>query len=91
MPPFELKLRQAYLAPVRLPTRILIGEEFAPVIPAPVGTAAAVKETCPRFEGFQTQLTEWLDPEPVVDLFLQPGNILLLILKVILLLDKQFI
>ena len=83
MPPFESKVRQVYRAPVLLPTWILNGEEFEPVIPAPVGADAAVNITCPRFEGLQTQLTEWLEPEPVVDLFLHPGNILLLIRNVI--------
>jgi hypothetical protein len=53
---------------------MLTGFAFALVIPAPVGVAAAVKVTSPRLEGFQLQLTEWLEPDPEVSRFLHPGN-----------------
>ena len=62
---------------------MLIGAEVALVIPAPVGAAAAVKVTSPRLEGFQLQVTEWLEPDPEVDLFLQPGSTFPLIVNVI--------
>jgi len=37
---------------------MLIGPALAPVIPAPVGVAAAVKVTSPRLEGFHVQVAE---------------------------------
>ena len=55
---------------------------MAPVIPAPVGVEVAERETEPRFDGFQLQVAEKLELDPVASLFLQPGRILLLILKV---------
>ena len=55
---------------------------MAPVIPAPVGVDVAERETEPRFDGFQLQVAEKLELDPVASLFLQPGRILLLILKV---------
>ena len=51
-------------------------------IPAPVGVAAAVSETTPRFEGFQEQVATIFGELPVVDLFLHPGRTLPLTLKV---------
>jgi len=61
---------------------MLTGFAVALVIPAPVGAAAAVKVTSPRLEGFQLQVTEWLDPDPEVNLFLHPGNTFPLTVKV---------
>ena len=55
---------------------------MAPVIPAPVGVEVAERDTEPRFDGFQLQVAEKLELDPVASLFLQPGRILLLILKV---------
>ena len=51
-------LSLGYRGPVRLPTRILTGPALVPVIPAPVGVAAAVSATCPRLEGRQLQVIE---------------------------------
>jgi hypothetical protein len=51
-------------------------------IPAPVGVAAAVSETMPRFDGFQEQVATIFGELPVVDLFLHPGRILPLIRNV---------
>jgi hypothetical protein len=51
-------------------------------IPAPVGAALAVRETTPRFEGFQEQVAIMFGELPVVDLFLHPGKILPLTLNV---------
>jgi hypothetical protein len=51
-------------------------------IPAPVGVATAVSETAPRIEGFQEQVAIMFGELPVVDLFLHPGKILPLTLKV---------
>jgi len=48
----------------------------APVIPAPVGVDAAVRFTAPRLDGRQEQVAVKLDPEPVANLFLHPGNTL---------------
>jgi len=56
----------------------------APVIPAPVGVAAAVSVTAPLVDAFQAQVAVKLDPDPVANLFLQPGNTLPFILKVTL-------
>jgi hypothetical protein len=56
----------------------------APVIPAPVGVAAAVRFTAPLVDAFQAQVAVKLEPDPVANLFLQPGNTLPFILKVIL-------
>ena len=55
---------------------MLIGVEVELDIPAPVGVAAAVSETTPRFEGFQEQVAIMFGELPVVDLFLHPGKIL---------------
>ena len=55
---------------------------MAPVIPVPVGVEVAERDTEPRFDGFQLQVAEKLELDPVASLFLQPGRILLLILKV---------
>jgi hypothetical protein len=60
----------------------LIGVEVEPDIPAPVGVAAAVSETMPRFDGFQEQVATIFGELPVVDLFLHPGRILPLIRNV---------
>ena len=61
---------------------MLTGFEVVLLMPAPVGVAAAVNATVPRFEGRQLQVAEKLELEPVANLFLQPGRILPLILKV---------
>ena len=61
---------------------MLTGVEVALDIPAPVGAALAVSETAPRFEGFQEQVATIFGELPVVDLFLHPGKILPLTLKV---------
>ena len=61
---------------------ILTGVAVAPVIPAPVGVAAAVNETVPRLDGFQEQVATIFGELPVVDLFLHPGKILPFTLKV---------
>ena len=61
---------------------MLTGVEVELEIPAPVGVAAAVSETFPRIEGFQEQVATMFGELPVVDLFLHPGKILPLTLKV---------
>lgn len=61
---------------------MLTGFEVALLIPAPVGVAAAVKETAPRFDGRQLHVAEKLELDPVANLFLHPGNTLPLTLKV---------
>ncbi len=61
---------------------MLSGVEVELEIPAPVGVAAAVSETTPRFDGFQEQVAIMFGELPVVDLFLHPGKILPLTLKV---------
>jgi hypothetical protein len=61
---------------------MLTGVEVALDIPAPVGVAAAVSETTPRFDGRQEQVAIMFGELPVVDLFLHPGKILPLTLKV---------
>ena len=61
---------------------MLRGVEVELDIPAPVGVAAAVSETTPRFEGLQEQVATIFGELPVVDLFLHPGKILPLTLKV---------
>ena len=61
---------------------MLTGVAVALDIPAPVGVAAAVSETFPRIEGFQVQVATIFGELPVVDLFLHPGKILPLTLKV---------
>ena len=53
-------------------------------MPAPVGVAAAVSETTPRFEGRQVQVAIMFGELPVVDLFLHPGRTLPLTLNVTL-------
>ena len=58
------------------------GFEVVLLIPAPVGVAAAVKFTWPRFEGRQVHVTEKLEPDPVANLFLHLGRTLPLTLKV---------
>ena len=83
MPPFAPQFVEFYRAPVLLPTRILIWGATELEIPAPVGVAAAVNATAPRFEGLHEHVAVKLDPEPVVILFLHPGKTLPFILKVI--------
>jgi len=61
---------------------MLIGVEVEFDIPAPVGVAPAVSETFPRIEGFQEQVATIFGELPLVDLFLHPGKILPLTLKV---------
>ena len=53
-------------------------------MPAPVGDAVAVSVTAPRVEGRQVQLATILGDEPLVNLFLHPGMITPLALKVTL-------
>jgi hypothetical protein len=53
-------------------------------IPAPVGDAVAVSVTSPLVEGRQEQVATILGDEPVVNLFLHPGIIIFLALKVTL-------
>ena len=76
--------RASYRAPVRCPTMMLIGFEVVLLTPAPVGVAAAVKFTWPRFDGRQLQVAEKLELDPLANLFLQPGRILPLTLNVTL-------
>ena len=52
------------------------------LMPAPVGVAAAVNATVPRFDGRQMQVAEKLELDPVASLFLHPGSTLPLTLKV---------
>jgi hypothetical protein len=61
---------------------MLSGVEVELDIPAPVGVAAAVSATWPRFEGFQVKVATIFGELTVVDLFLHPGKILPLTLKV---------
>ena len=85
LPPFPSFYWRKYLDqrdPVLFSTIILTGVAVAPVIPAPVGVEVAERDTEPRFDGFQLQVAEKLELDPVASLFLQPGRILLLILKV---------
>ena len=60
------------------------GLEVVLLIPAPVGVAAAVSATVPRFDGRQLQVTEKLELDPVANLFLHPGITLPLTLNVTL-------
>ncbi len=53
-------------------------------IPAPVGTAFAVSVTAPLVDGRQVQVAAKLDPDPLAVLFLHPGIITFLALKVTL-------
>ena len=61
---------------------MLIGFDVVLLMPAPVGVAAAVNATVPRFDGRQVQVAEKLELDPVANLFLQPGRTLPLTLKV---------
>ena len=63
---------------------MLTGFEVVLLMPAPVGVAAAVSATEPRFDGRQLQVAEKLELDPVANLFLQPGRILPLTLNVTL-------
>jgi hypothetical protein len=45
-------------------------------IPAPVGTAEAVKVTNPRLEGRHEQVAVKVETDPVANLFLHPGKTL---------------
>ena len=60
------------------------GFDVVLLMPAPVGVAAAVNATVPRFDGRQEQVAEKLELDPVANLFLQPGRILPLTLNVTL-------
>jgi hypothetical protein len=53
-------------------------------MPAPVGDAVAVSTTAPLVDGRQVQLATILGDEPLVNLFLHPGMITPLALKVTL-------
>ena len=61
---------------------MLTGFDVVLLMPAPVGVAAAVSATEPRFDGRQLQVAEKLELDPVANLFLQPGRTLPLTLKV---------
>jgi hypothetical protein len=61
-----------------------IGVALVDEIPAPVGAAVAVSVTAPLVDGRQVQLTTILGDEPLVNLFLHPGIITFLALKVTL-------
>ena len=63
---------------------MFIGFEVVLLMPAPVGVAAAVSATEPRFDGRQLQVAEKLELDPVANLFLQPGKTLPLTLNVTL-------
>ena len=63
---------------------MLTGFEVVLLIPAPVGVAAAVNETVPRFDGRQLHVAEKLELDPLANLFLQPGSTLPLTLNVTL-------
>ena len=63
---------------------MLTGFDVVLLMPAPVGVAAAVNATVPRFDGRQLQVAEKLEPDPVANLFLQPGKTLPLTLNVTL-------
>ena len=67
---------------MRFPTMMFTGFEVVLLMSAPVGVAAAVSATVPRFDGRQLQVTEKLELDPVANLFLQPGKILPLTLNV---------
>ena len=69
---------------MRFPTMIFTGLEVVLLMPAPVGVAAAVSATEPRFDGRQVQVAEKLELDPVANLFLHPGRILPLTLNVTL-------
>ena len=61
---------------------MLTGFDVVLLMPAPVGVAAAVNATAPRFDGRQLQVAEKLELDPVASLFLHPGITLPLMLKV---------
>jgi hypothetical protein len=73
---------KSYLVPLRLVTNTFKGVAVAPVIPAPVGVAVAVKVRLPRRDAFQLQVATMLGEEPVVLTLIQPGILTLLSLKV---------
>ena len=52
----------------------ITGVELAPDVEALVGVEIAEIAKFPRKDGFQMQATEWLEPDPEVNLFLQPGS-----------------
>ena len=52
----------------------ITGVELAPDVEALVGVEIAEMAKFPRKDGFQVQVTEWLEPDPEVNLFLQPGS-----------------
>ena len=55
---------------------MLTGTAVVLDIPAPVGTAEAVKVTNPRLEGRHEQVAVKVETDPVANLFLQPGSTL---------------
>ena len=69
---------------MRFPTMMLTGFDVVLLMPAPVGVAAAVNATVPRFDGRQVQVAEKLELDPVANLFLHPGRIFPLTLNVTL-------
>jgi hypothetical protein len=56
---------------------MLTGAALVLDIPAPVGTAEAVKVTNPRVEGRHEQVAVKVETDPVANLFLHPGKTLL--------------
>jgi hypothetical protein len=68
--------------PLLFPTNTDNGGAEEDDISAPVGTALAVSTTTPLVDGCHEHVTEKLDPDPVVILFLQEGIITFLALKV---------
>ncbi len=61
---------------------MLTGVEVELDIPAPVGAALALNKAIPRLDGFQVHVATIFGELPLVDLFLHPGKILPLTLKV---------
>ena len=86
VPPVGLEptLQGFYLIPVLLMTPTEIGLEVTFEIPSVTGSAVASTVTGPRPEGFQGQVAVKFEPDPLAVLFLHPGIILPLTLKVTL-------
>lgn len=72
-----------YRVPDRFPTKIFSGVDVDdPNAPTPVGVATTFIVVLPRTDGFQVQVAEKLEPEPLAVLFLHPLNTVLPALKV---------